>query len=173
MSKKLKTCRGASIAEMLIAVVLLALLTAGGITVAAGVMASYNRMKEAANADILASTVIEAISNEVRLGRKLDSLNEDAPADSVDETLQLDSAFWGEGAKLKLDDSGRLVALFKDASGETTKPLLSDDTYGSLHLYNLVFAVPADSQVCTFSFAVRNGSDQELWTGSASASPLQ
>lgn len=168
MIKKLKNQRGVTIAEMLTAVALLALLTAGGITVASGVLASYNRMKEAANADILASTVIEAISNEVRLGH--------GPSiGASDGILQLDSAFFGEDAALQLDAaSGHLVAVAKDPAGGTAtqKELLSADTYGTLHLDALKFTMDA-APVCAFEFSVLNDSGQELWHNSASASPLQ
>ena len=165
MRKKLKTCRGTSIAEMMIAVILLALLTAGGITAASAVMASYNRMKEAANADILASTVIETISNEVRLGREISSVD--------GKSLTLDSAFFGEGAELK-EESGRLVAQPAAAAGSPApdpKQLLSESTYNGLHLDGLEFDVT--SGVCTVSFSVLNSSDQVLWNDSAAASPLQ
>ena len=175
MRKKLKICRGSSIAEMLVAVALLAILTAGGITAASAVMASFNRTRQAANADILASTVIEAFSNEVRLGRNIT-----APASATPSTeLKLDSAFFGEGATIKGQD-GHLVAIPKDPSGASAKELLSEDTYNGLKLTDPTFAkvepTPAGTgskTVYTIAFSVLDGSGDVLWTGSADAAPLQ
>lgn len=167
MRKKLKTCRGATIAEMLIAIVLLALLTAGGITATSAVMAGYHRMMEAAHADILASTVIETFSNEVRLGR-------DFLPDPDGKSFQLDSAFFGEDTTLTLA-GGRLVA---QKSGATDKPLLSDDTYDGLHLAKLTFekVEPTGAggrTVYAIRFDVCNASGGTLWSGEANAAPMQ
>lgn len=176
MSKKLKTCRGVSIAEMLVAVVLLALLTAGGITAASAVMASYNRMKEAANADILASTVIEAISNEVRLGRNIVDPADPAAATYPDDHLTLDSAFFGEEATLQLDADGRLVAQPKGTTlPDDQKALLSDDTYNGLKLTGLEFEKDGAGTRTAYviRFSVCNSADDVLWSGQADAAPMQ
>lgn len=176
MKKKIKSSRGVSIAEMLVAVVLLSLLTAGGVTVTAAVMANYIRMKEAANADILASTVIEALSNEIRLGRDIKLTGTD-PA-----VLTLTSAYFGDGAELTLDeDTGRLVA--KKTGEPDQKQILSDSAYSGLHLKDLKFEkeVPSGAPavggtpgrtVYTISFTVCNSSNSELWKNSASAAPM-
>lgn len=179
MTKKLKSRRGTSIAEMLVAVIVLALLTAGGITAVSAVMASYIHMKEAAHADLLASTVFEALSNEIRLGQDI-SLPTSDPAKTTSESLTLTSAYFGEGTELKLDN-GRLVA---QKTGETdSKQVLSDSAYNGLHLDGLSFeeipasVPPAGSgtparAVYKISFTVCNGSNSELWKGSASTAPM-
>ena len=174
MFKKLKTRRGMTIAEMLVAVALLALLTAGGIVAAAGVMASYRHMKDVANADILASTVIEALSNEVRLGRDIQD-----PGTAPDNgRLELDSAFFGEGTTLTLDTTSgkRLVAQTTDASGTITEhQLLSENTYNGLQLDDLGFTMDSASgrPVYTIAFTVRDDAGTALWSDSAAASSLQ
>lgn len=174
MKKKIKSCRGVSIAEMLVAVVLLSLLTAGGVTVTAAVMSNYIRMKEAANADILASTVIEALSNEIRLGQDI-NLPEVDPSTATSKRLTLTSAYFGEGAELKLND-GRLVAR-EDGESEL-KQVLSDNAYSGLHLEDLTFKKEEGSGATTgrtvykISFTVCNGSNSELWKNSASAAPM-
>ena len=179
MNKKLKSRRGTSIAEMLVAVIVLALLTAGGITATSAVMASYIRMKEAAHAEILASTVFEALSNEIRLGRDIGVASDPAGGDK--NCLTLTSAYFGEGAELKLED-GRLVA--QKAGASDLKQVLSDSAYNGLHLDELKFeevpsGAPAGSgsgtpgrTVYAISFTVCNSSNSELWKGSASTAPM-
>lgn len=179
MTKKLKSRCGTSIAEMLVAVIVLALLTAGGITATSAVMASYIRMKEAAHADILASTVFEALSNEIRLGWDI-ALPTSDPAKTTSESLTLTSACFGEDTALKLEN-GHLIA---QKDGEP-KQVLSDSAYNGLHLDDLSFeevppgVTPAGSgggtsvrAVYKISFTVCNGSDSALWKGSASTAPM-
>ena len=170
MKKKLKNKRGVSILEMLIAVLLLSLLTVGGVAATTVVMADYKRMGEVANAEILASTVAEAISNEIRLGRNI----VDRAADET--VLTLDSVFFGEKAELKLD-AGRLVAI---VNGDTTNPkqVLSEDTYDGLQLRDLKFEkVPASTGTTgkttyEISFTVYSGISGELWKHSVSAAQM-
>ncbi len=172
MIKKLKNRRGTTIVEMLVAVVLLALLTAGGIIATAAVMTSYIHMREVSNAEILASTVIETLSNEIRLGRNITD-----PGTSGSGTLQLDSSFFGEDTSLTLDADNRLVA---QGAGSTDKQLLSKSAYHGLHLENLTFSARKDASgaadarlVYTIGFAVCNGSGRELWNDSSAAVPMQ
>ena len=162
---------------MLIAVLLLSLLTVGGVTATSVVLADYKRMGEAANAEILASTAAEAISNEIRLGRNIvDPLS--SPGDNF---LILDSVFFGEKAELKLDTAdGHLVAEIKDSAGaSTTKQVLSEDTYDGLQLRDLKFEkVPADPVTGTgkttykISFTVYSSISGELWKHSVSAAQM-
>ena len=172
MIKKLKNRRGTTIVEMLVAVVLLALLTAGGIAAAAAVMTSYIHMREVSNAEILASTVIETLSNEIRLGRNITD-----PGEGGSDILTLDSSFFGEDTAITLDADKRLVA---QRTGSTDKQLLSKSAYHGLHLENLTFTAKKDESgapdarmVYTIGFAVCNSSDHELWNDSSAAVPMQ
>ena len=174
MRRKLKARRGMTILEMLAALLIMSMVTAGG------VMSHYNRMTEAANAEILASTVIEAVSNEIRLG-KVDKDN------TAGGTLALEkSTFSGENAEIKLED-GKLAAeyTYEDSSGGTatvTKQVLSRDAYsniygarGVLKLKELKFEVSGagdEKTVVTFSFTVFSDYSDELWSGEVSASPM-
>lgn len=172
MIKKLKARRGTTIVEMLVAVVLLALLTAGGIIATAAVMTSYIHMREVSNAEILASTVIETLSNEIRLGRDITDPGEGGSSN----TLKLDSSFFGEDTSLTLDADNRLVAQGAGSSG-SDKQLLSKSAYHGLHLERLTFSARKDASgarlVYTIGFAVCNGSGRELWNDSSAAVPMQ
>ena len=172
MKKKLKSGKGTTLVEMLVALVLLSLLTAGGVAATSAVMTDYNKMSEAARADLLASTVIEAINNEVRLGRDF-TVEASAPSE-----LRLDSAFFGADSCIKLED-GKLVA---EITGSTpVKQLLSDKTYGGLKLAELNFtAVSAaaggstgERPVFNVSFEVKSAyGDAALWSGSVDVASL-
>lgn len=180
MRRKLKARRGMTILEMLAALLIMSMVTAGGVAAASAVMSHYNRMTEAANAEILASTVIEAVSNEIRLG-KVDKDN------TAGGTLALEkSTFSGENAEIKLED-GKLAAeyTYEDSSGGTTtvtKQVLSRDAYsdiygarGVLKLKELKFEVSGagdEKTVVTFSFTVFSDYSDELWSGEVSASPM-
>ena len=192
MARKLKSRRGVSVAEMLIAVLLLSLLTAGGITVAAGVMAVHNHMVSASNAEILASTVAETITNEIRLGKDISVTP--IPAGTDTNSLMLNSVRLGADAVLRLDD-GRLVAdtqvYESGAATPKTVQLLAETVYGELKLSELTFApinkdddVPPPNGVTgtpgtagrtayTVTFTVESEQDGKLWHGSVSAAPMQ
>lgn len=176
MRKKLKSRLGVTILEMLVALLILSLLTAGGVAATSAVMADYNHMTEASNADILASTVIEAISNEIRLGRGITLDGDDA--------IRLEkSSFFGEDVKLKLDDDGYLVVETTDALGNPVlNQVLSERAYGGLKLEELTFTKitegdPAGTGTVgrtayEFSFKVISEASGELWEKTASAAPM-
>lgn len=183
MKKKIKSSRGVSILEMLIALLLMSLLSAGGVAATTAVMSDYNHMGEAANAEILASTVIETISNEVRLGHDISVVVPD-PTASTGECLALDSAFFGENTELKLEDKC-LIAETKDSDGNLVakKQVLSEDAYSGLHLKDLTFekvdsGTPAGGigtagrTVFMIGFTVYSDHSNELWKGSVSAAPM-
>lgn len=183
MKKKIKSSRGVSILEMLIAVLLLSLLSAGGVTATTAVMSDYNHMGEAANAEILASTVIETISNEIRLGNDI-SVGPD-PTATTGESLTLDSAFFGENTELKLVDKC-LIAETKDSEGNViaTKQVLSEDTYSGLHLKDLKFervesgtTILGSTDIAgrtafEIGFTVYSDYSNELWKDSVSVAPM-
>lgn len=179
--KKLKSRKGTTLAEMLVALILLSLLTAGGAAATSAVMTDYNKMSEAARAELLASTVIEAINDQVRLGNDL-TIEGDA--------LRLDSAFFGEDSLIRLEGD-RLVAEVKASSGTgtETKNILSEKTYGGLKLDELTFqevlkdgVVPdlvskAGKSVFIVSFQVKSAygdaASAPLWSGSVAVAPLR
>ena len=181
MRRKLKSRRGVSMVEMLVALLVLSLLTAGGVTATSAVMADYGRMQDAANADILASTVIETISNEIRLGK---DITVETDAEGKTSALHLGvSAFSDKPVTLRLDGN-KLVAVTTDAAAgtEVTKQLLSEDAYSGLSLKDLTFELedpdPSDPTVTagraaySMNFTVYGDRSESLWTGGASAAPL-
>ena len=169
--KKLKNACGMTIVEMLIAVMLLALLTAGGVTATTAVMASYTRMSDVSNAEILASTVVESLSNEIRLGRNIQVVNSTGAevTTGTDTFLRLDSAVFGDRTTLQLDANGHLVA--KTVTGtDPIIPILTDHTYSGLKLKDLSFEKSGDA--FKISFTVYSDHLGDLWNGSVTVSSM-
>ena len=161
--KKLKNSRGMTLVEMLIAVMLLALLTAGGVTATTAVMANYTRMADAANAEILASTVIESLSNEIRLGRNI-KVEESVLSSGINDTLILDSAVFGNGTTLKLDGDGHLEAVTEVPGADPIQVL------SGLKLTDLQFT--QSGSTVTISFTVVSDYSGNLWDGSVTVSSM-
>ena len=158
MKKKLKSRRGVTIVELLVAVILLTLLTAGGITATSAVMSNYVHMSEATRAEILASTVMEALTNEIRLGRNISVAGDG-------NSITLDSVNFGVGNTFTLNE-GHLVV------GAENKAVLSEKTYGGLTLSDLSFKKPDGARTVTISFKVEGQYDGQLCETSTAVAPL-
>lgn len=192
MRRKCKSRAGVTILEMLVAVILLSILTAGGVAATAAAMTNQLYKAEVSNAEILASTVTEAIANEVRLGSGAKVVKDDGTAET-DGTpgprLSLDSALFGPGTTLHLDDAGRLVAEtpVPGAVGDppAIRQVLSEDAYAGLYLADLAFtAVAKDTPTdpttgaktqkasFTVSFTVMSTRSGQLWAGTVSLAPI-
>ncbi len=61
---------GFSLAEMLVVLLILSLLTSLGVAVSAAVLSARNRMMEASNADMLGSAAMAAVADELRFGQR-------------------------------------------------------------------------------------------------------
>lgn len=190
MMRKLKNRRGATMVEMLVAVVVLALLTCAGIAAAAAAMANFLHMNDAANADILALTVLETVAAEVRQGQNIaltEALTD--PAATEGNSLTLDSVRWGTGIRLELDADGRLVAVDPDTTlpaEEQTRQLLPEKAYTGLTLKGLTWTkvgemeansdagiTYAGREVYTVTFTVCNDRDNELWHSTVTVAPMR
>lgn len=192
MMRKLKNRRGATMVEMLVAIVVLALLTCAGIAAAAAAMANFLHMNDAANADILASTVLETVAAEVRQGQNIaltEALTD--PTATEGNSLTLDSVRWGTGIELKLGtdtgNAGRLVAVVPDAAGATEeREVLPEKAYAGLRLKDLTWTkvgeggansdagiTNAGREVYTVTFTVCNDRDNELWHSTVTVAPMR
>lgn len=114
---------GFSLAESLIAIAILALLSAGIMTVTAAVLSARSSMEEAAACQTLASNAILTIADEVRYGQNVRDTS---------EGICLDSPTYGENTRFVLTD-GRLIAM----SGEGSYELFSGSFYGALKISGL------------------------------------
>ena len=103
---------GFTLTETLITVAILAIMTAAGATATGVVLSTKNDMVDTANAQILASTALDALADEVRYGRNV-------KVDAADNTfITLDSGKFGDGAVIKLvNNKVQVTVTVKDASG--------------------------------------------------------
>lgn len=160
--KKLRSRAGFSLTEMLIAVAVLAIMSAAGTVVTGTVLSTRQDMIEMGDAQVLASTTLEALAKEIRYGKnvRLDS-----------GTVTLDSQFFGEGASFECDAStGRVRANGKDLSGDEEK-ILTDKAYTSLKITALTFAQASSGDGITVSLTVA-GRRGELWSQELTVVPL-
>lgn len=157
--KKLRSRAGFSLTEMLIAVAVLAIMSAAGAVVTGTVLSTRQDMLEAGDAQVLASTTLEALAKEIRYGKnvRLDG-----------GTVTLDSQFFGEGASFKCA-AGRVQASGKGVSGDEEK-FLTDKAYTSLKITDLKFE-PSSGDGITISLKVE-GRRGELWSQELTVVPL-
>ena len=184
MKTKLKSRAGVTLIEMLVAVILLALLTAGGAAAANAVLASRNRMIEAANAEILASTAAEALANEIRLGSDFEVVS---VGSGTDNGLKLDSVQFGPDTVLKLDTAtDKAYRLVAETAGTTldVKQILAEKVYSGLYIDELKFTevekkdptvatgIDATRTGYTVTFKVFNSQGVQLWADEVTSAPM-
>ena len=168
---------GFTLTETLITVAILAIMTAAGATATGVVLSTKNDMVDTANAQILASTALDALADEVRYGRNV-------KVDAAD-TITLDSGKFGDGATIEVVKSGttsevaeagevRVTVTVKDASGAVADKeyaLLGKATYAGLKIKELSFSNPDAKGNVTISLTVE-GRRGELWSDSRTVSML-
>lgn len=123
---KLKSRKGFSLVEMLIAMLILTMMSmvaCMGITTA---LQDRAKAIAVADAQTVASTAAQAVADQVRYGQI---------SDVQESYIELTSSTYGSKVKLKLD-GGRLVA--EDASGHTYA-LLGEKAYSNLSVDELKF----------------------------------
>lgn len=178
--RKLKSRCGVTLAETLICVALLAIMTAGATVVSGVVISTRSGMIATADSQIVGSTVLEALSKEVRYGRniKTESITETDPA-GLPTTIYFidtfDSVSFGSGVKLSVNTAGRVEAIGAALTADDTKLLLPEEAYSGLKVKALRMEVKEEvtgekNVVITVTVAGRN--DGELWTGEVTVKPL-
>ena len=157
MRHKISSRKGFTLAEALIVVVILALMTSAGAVATSAVMASRVNMIQAADAEILGSTAFQAISNELRFGQNIE-IGEDNKSVTLDSlTYGLDSTIFLDGGKLKYGS---------DAKDQ----ILTESAYSGLDISSLVFTQKEDGSI-HIALAV-SGNKGRLWSGELTVVPL-
>lgn len=152
---------GFTLAESLIAVAVLAILSAGLITVATTVLGTKRTITEAGNSHSLATTAVMTIADEIRFGQNVRL---------VGEKIVLDSATFGADTTFSVGD-GQIVAL----SGSRSYPLLPAGYYGSLTVGSLtlekVSGGGTEKDAVKISVSV-NGGGVQSYTTELTVTPL-
>ncbi len=167
MRKKLRSRRGFSLTETLLCVALLALMTAAGTTVASTVLSTRNDMMEVADAQVLASTVLEAVSNEIRYG-------EYVTLDTTvsDNKLTLTSSTFGENTEFAVEASDGHVTVTSTAMGGGSEKLLPDSAYTmGLKVTDLSFAKGAAENSVVITVKI-GGRGDHTWEKALTVTPI-
>lgn len=191
MAKKMRTAKGFTLAEILIVILILSLVTLAGTAAVTTVLSVRNRMIQVANAQMLASTAAEAIADELRFGQ-------DMTVAATEDAVTLGSSLYGPGGELCLATAGtttvagkgvpardvpvgQLVVISKDGARE----MLGARSYDGLYFSSLHFtlkeagtaaATPAGGTATTeasvtVAMTVTDGS-QDLWSMEFTVVPL-
>ena len=166
---------GFTLTETLITVAILAIMTAAGATATGVVLSTKNDMVDTANAQILASTALDALADEVRYGRNVSVAGDH-------KSITLDSGKFGDNAKFELvkdgmtsmvAETGEVRVTVKNASGtgDDEFALLGKATYAGLKIKELSFSGPDAKGNVTISLTVE-GRRGELWSDSRTVSML-
>lgn len=186
---KLTRKKGFTLAEMLIAVLLL-----GFVTLMAGVMTSAVldttvTMEEVAQAEVLGNEALENIQSELRFGTNVTLKDKKVTYDRNMTPNGGNTIIYRKGCTIDLNEEGMLVIKYKekDETEEKTDTLFGGASYGkNLKITTLEFksgkmsetvnntgegAVTVDKNVLTVTIKISFG-DDVIWSGSASVKPL-
>ena len=160
--RKLAKKAGFSLAETLITVAVLAIVTAGGAAVTGQIISTRTAMIQAADSQVLASTALEALADEIRFGQELE-------VEADEKSIRLYSTIFGYEATISLDSNGRIV--IAEQGGGDEKQLLAGKAYTGLRIDELKFEKDGTTGNITISLKVvgRNG---VLWEDSLTVRPL-
>ena len=189
-ARKRRSRRGFSLAECLVTLLILSLMSAlacGGISNA---LQSRVRAIRVADAQTVASTVAQAVADQLRYGQIAQVEDAGVVGDGYTVTIRaagvvLSSGTYGAGVRLERDDQGRVVAQPVTASGGGYVPtgdpyaLLGEKAYSSLALDELRFEADMDGEQVksvrvelSVGVPAEEGETGSLWSLTYTVSPL-
>lgn len=172
MMKKRRWRSGFTLSETLITLAILAVVTAGGAAVTQSVLGTRMEMLEIADAQILASTVLESLADEVRFGQNIRIEEETPGTGETITTMTLNSTRFGMDVSFSADvtdTDGKVMAKGPSITGNQEK-LLTTWAYTSLKVDGLKFERDGDNIKITFK--VVNNRKTVLWEDSLTVTPL-
>lgn len=108
--QKLKSSKGFSLVEYLIAMLILALVSSAACVGISTALQTRNQSIAAANAQTVAATAAQAVADQVRYGQI-------SAVDPDNKYIELTSSTYGARVRLQLDGDGHLVAQSVDSAG--------------------------------------------------------
>ncbi len=162
IKSKLKSKSGLTLTEMLITVILLMFFSSACLLGISTAISTRRDMIKAADADILASTVTQYISNELRL-----SINGRITEEGGKYKFEYDGGstyanLTCGNSKIKLDANGHLIRSIGDLegavlTGDHEYSVLNDSAYSGFKLAELKFTKTGDTIECSFVITDSNG----------------
>lgn len=162
--KKLRSKKGFTLAEMLIAVMLLGFVSVMATVMTSAVLSTSVTMKEVAQAEILGSEALDNMQREIRFGSKVELDN----GNNVKFTRQSTNK---EGCTFGVDETGKIVVKYYDGGDEKSELLFGGASYGNLKVSELSFARGDNGASVKISVSVSYG-EKVLWSGSVTVKPL-
>ena len=161
MKRKMRNRKGFTLAETLVVLALLAIMTVAGMAGISAVMASRNGMIQTADAEVLGSTALQSIANELRFGRNIKILDGGSKVSMVSTT-------YGTATVISVDDEGKLK--FNDTPDGQ---FMTEHAYTGLKITDVTFTSNDDGAVASINISVTVSGDKgELWTGGFDVVPL-
>ncbi len=164
--KKLVSKRGFTLAEMLIAVILLGIVSLMATVMTSAVLNTTVTMKEVAQAEILGGAALDNIQSELRFAQNVRLAKED---DNDIVTFNHDLA--NKDCQMKLKD-GKIILQIKQPDGpDQEAELFVGVSYdnGNLKISGLKFKKVGESVEATVTVSFN---DHKLWQGSVSVRPI-
>lgn len=162
--RRIRNSKGFTLAETLIVVLIMGILTAAGSAAISAVMATRVGMIQVADAEILGSTSLQSLANELRFGQ-------DITVDQEGNYVILDSTTYGTDTKFYLEKDKENTNYGKLKYGtEEGSHIFGESTYSGLSISDLQFIRNDDSSI-TIKLKV-DGNKGELWQGELSVTPL-
>lgn len=176
MGRKLKSKKGFTLAEALIAVAILAIFVSMAAVGTSALFGTGEEMMAVSKAAVLGSDVLGAVTNEIRFGVNFKT--------NTDGTLTYTSSSYGEGCTIKIDEKGyegQFVIVQTASTADEEGNLISHTNlflpvgsaaYDEVWIKALTFTIQEDSDTVEVKIAIKEGDEKVLWEQTAHITPL-
>lgn len=167
--QKLKAKRGFSLAETLVAVLILGLLSSAAALGVSQALWQRNKSIALADAQTVASTAAQMVTDQLRYGR-VASVEDDGAGN---QAIILASGVYQSPVRIQLDSQGYLVT--QGVEGGKVYAMLGEDAYCDLHLSQLKFELHENGdqvESVDVTVGVAQSDETELWSLDVSVSPV-
>lgn len=162
--------KGFSLAETLVAVLILGLLSSAAALGVSQALWQRNKSIALADAQTVASTAAQIVTDQIRYGR-IASVEDDGAGNKA---IILASGVYQTPVRIGLDEKGYLVT--QGLSGGKEYALLGEKAYCGLHLSGLDFDIEPGSgdtvKEVNVTLGVAGSDDTELWSLDFSVAPV-